>query len=181
MKDINKIIGEMITHIPLCTHKDPKDIIIIDNFNIVKSQISQYNIKNIYYKTFEELLSTEFNTIDIIIINQRSPLDNQSISNIYNILKEDGLIIFQTDNFDDQNSKLINDLQLVNKFWIAMPTIFENQIFILASKKYHPQADIILQRSDFLNDLYYYNSDIQKASFTMPTYIKKRLLGISKN
>ncbi len=52
---------------------------------------------------------------------------------------------------------------------------------VLASKYYHPTADINLQRADLTDGFEVYNSDLHVASFALPTYIKKRYLGIIKN
>ena len=50
-----------------------------------------------------------------------------------------------------------------------------------ATKKYHPTADIILQKSDLLEGLEYYNSDIHKSSFILPNYLKESLKILIKN
>lgn len=52
---------------------------------------------------------------------------------------------------------------------------------ILASKEYHPTADVILQRSDLIDGLEYYNCDIHIATFVMPNYIRSTYKGIIKN
>jgi len=64
----------------------------------------------------------------------------------------------------------------------VMPYRFEmymypgcNWNFIMGSKLYHPTADMILQRADLIDGLKYYNSDIHKASFILPNYIKQEL------
>lgn len=54
------------------------------------------------------------------------------------------------------------------------------QLF-LASKEYHPTADVILQRADMIDGLSYYNCDVHVASFAMGNYIRKEYLGIIKN
>jgi spermidine synthase len=181
MKNINTILNEMITHIPLCTHQNPQDVIIVNSNEEIKKQLSNYKLNSSKELDFDALLSSEFNSIDVIILNQKSSLDTQSIASIYKILKDDGIVVFISDDFDDENSNLSDNLKLMSDFWVAMPSRFEAQTLILASKKYHPQADIVLQRANFIDDLYYYHSDIQISSFTMPTYIKKALLGIAKN
>jgi spermidine synthase len=52
---------------------------------------------------------------------------------------------------------------------------------LLASKEYHPTADVILQRSDMIDGLSFYNCDIHVSAFAMPNYIRKEYLGIIKN
>ena len=91
------------------------------------------------------------------------------------------LLHFQRDSFSKDEEKLKSDLKLVGeKFWIAMPYKFGHETAILASKKYHPTADIILQRSDLLNDLEYYSTEIHHASFVFPAAQYKALTGIAR-
>jgi spermidine synthase len=103
------------------------------------------------------------------------------LANIQRVLKDDGLIAFATESFHKDEEKLKSDLELVGKnFWIAMPYRFGHSTAILASKKYHPTADIVLQRSDLLNDLEYYSTEIHHASFVFPASQHKALTGIAK-
>ncbi len=105
------------------------------------------------------------------------------------VLKDDGLISVQGSSWFvamDEHKKILK--KMGSLFGIVMPYRYEmitypgvNWNFILASKKYHPTADIILQRADLIEGLKYYNSDIQRASFALPTFVKKELLGIAKN
>jgi spermidine synthase len=65
-------------------------------------------------------------------------------------------------------------------FWICMPYNFDHTTLIFASKKYHPQAEIVLQVSDLLADCNYYSTEMQNAVFVYPTYITKAITGIAK-
>jgi spermidine synthase len=67
-------------------------------------------------------------------------------------------------------------------FKIVMPARYEDadlkmQNILIASNKYHPTADINLQRADLTEGYEYYNSDIAIGAFTLPTTIRKRFLG----
>ena len=100
---------------------------------------------------------------------------------IERILNNDGLIAFASEAFSKDKEQLFADLELVGtKFWIAMPFKFGHNTSILASKKYHPTADINLQRSDLLDGLDYYSSEIQLASFVFPAAEHRALTGIAK-
>ena len=52
---------------------------------------------------------------------------------------------------------------------------------LLASKEYHPTADIILQRADMLDGVEYYNSDVHPTAFAMGNNVRKAHKGIIKN
>ncbi|MBD3824817.1 MAG: spermidine synthase, partial [Epsilonproteobacteria bacterium] len=71
---------------------------------------------------------------------------------------------------------------LANYFKIIMPYNLGNgETALLASKAYHPTADVILHRVDMLDGVNYYNCDIHPAAFAMPNYIRKEYLGIIRN
>ena len=103
------------------------------------------------------------------------------LANIDRIIKDDGLITFASQSFSKDENQLKKDLLLIGtKFWIAMPFKFGHNTSILASKKYHPTADLILQRSDFIVDLNYYSSEIHNASFVFPAAEHKSLTGFAR-
>jgi len=133
---------------------------------------------------------------DIVIVDATDPgaISNELFeatfyAQVNRVLKADGLVAVQGGSYwmDLEGHKRI--LETVGRpFWIAMPYSYPmysypgtNWNFILASKKYHPTADIVLQRADLLEGLQYYTSDIQRAAFAVPRNIKKALLGIAKN
>ncbi len=177
----NQAFNEMMVHTPICTHKEPENILIIGSFNNdLKKEVQKHNIKNVEYTDTSILTSKNEKNIDLIIFTDIN-FDEILLLNVLKRLKDDGLITFLTSNFNLDENKLKNDLLLVSKeFWIAMPFHFENYTAILASKKYHPTADIILQRSDLLSDLEYYSSEIHHASFVFPAAKHKKLTGIAK-
>ncbi len=136
--------------------------------------------KGIEFGDLDLLHSKNEKDIDIIILTSIA-LDEQILANISRVLKNDGLITFASKSFSQNEQQLKDDLLLAgSKFWISMPFRFGHKTSIIASKKYHPTADIILQRSDLLDDLNYYSSELHLASFVFPTFIHKALTGISK-
>ena len=103
------------------------------------------------------------------------------LANIDRILKDDGVLVFQSSNFDEERDTLKSDLTVAgSRFWIAMPYTFRGHTALLASKKYHPTADIILQRSDLLDGINYYSTEMHHAAFVSPAYIHKELTGIAR-
>ncbi len=133
---------------------------------------------------------------DIVLVDATDPkgkaeelFEATFYAQVHRVLKEDGLIATQGSSWwmaPEEHKKILANAGSL--FPIAMPYRYEMMVypgcvwnFILASKKYHPTADINLQRADLLEPVRYYNSDIHRASFTVPTYIKKALLGIAKN
>lgn len=180
LENSNYAFNEMMVHVPLCTHKEPNKVLVIGNIDDeFKEEVKKHETV-VEFGDIKLLNTYNEKEVDVIILTDISP-DELLLANIERILKDDGLIAFSTKSFHKNKEALIGDLTLVgNKYWIAMPFSFGHNTAILASKKYHPTADIILQRSDLLNDLNYYSTEIQHASFVFPKHITKTLTGIAK-
>lgn len=181
MKD-NNAFNEMMVHLPLCTHKEASNVLIIGTADEdMKNQAAKHSkVSNIEFGDTSLLTSKNEKNIDVIILTDVK-IDELLLANIERILKVDGLIAFASKAFSKDKEELFADLELVGtKFWIAMPFKFGHNTSILASKKYHPTADINLQRSDLLDGLDYYSSEIQLASFVFPAAEHRALTGIAK-
>jgi len=176
MLDNNVIHNEMMIHIPMNTHHNPQNVLVIglDNDH-AKEELCKYDAK----VTYSDALNVD-EKFDVIIYNSDT-LDALTLASIQKSLDpKEGVLVAVSERFKKDDEKLISDLTNVGKdFWICMPYRFGHTMAILASKKFHPQADIILDRSDFI-DGQYYNTELQNASFVHPTYVKKALTGIAK-
>ncbi len=179
MRD-NQTFNEMMVHTPLCTHKEAQNVLIIGNSTENLKKEASKHTGNIEFGDVSLLTSKDEKNIDVIILTDVR-LDEMLLANIERVLKDDGVITFKTSSFSNDSDELKEDLELVGRnFWIAMPFRFGHSTAILASKKYHPTADIILQRSDLLSDLEYYSTEIHHASFVFPAGQHKALTGIAK-
>lgn len=171
-------LDEMISLVPLCSHYNPKKVVVVgeasENIkNILKSQ----KVDTFYC---EDITKCEINDVDVVI-NLGSKIDSFYMAHLNKVLNSTGIIATLSENFDENESKLKADLLLLGEsFWIAMPYSFCGMTAICASKKYHPVSDVILQRSDLLDGMKYYNSDFHKCSFTYPTYIHKGLTNFAR-
>jgi spermidine synthase len=172
--------NEMMTHIPLCTHKEPENILVVGTVdNEFKNEVAKHKV-NVEYGDTSIITSKNDKNIDVIILAS-GKLDELLLANIQKILKDDGVLAFVSESFNSDEEKLKADLTLAGtQFWIAMPFKFNHTTAILASKKYHPTADIVLQVSDLLDDLNYYSTEVHHASFVFPSYIHRKLTGIAK-
>jgi spermidine synthase len=138
----------------------------------------------------------EDKSYDIVFVDSTDPKAHAAplfgkafYKDVARVLKDDGLVVAQGESYFlnlEEHKEILKTAG--ENFSIAMPYRYEMisypgtlYNFILASKKYHPTADINLQRADLMDGLKYYNSDIHIASFAKPTYIFKELLGIAKN
>ncbi len=178
----SKIFAEMIVHIPLCTHIEAKNVLVIGSINDeLKNETKKHSSEsNFEFSDLSALETKEDKSVDIIILTNMRP-DLKIVSNIYRVLKNDGIVTFVSESFSKNSEELKKDLKLIGeKFWIAMPFSFDHTTAILASRKYHPTADLNLQRADFLEDMDYYSAEIHSASFVFPAKIHKELTGIAK-
>jgi len=181
MKD-NNAFNEMMVHLPLCTHKEASNVLIIGTNNEdMKNQAAKHNkVSNIEFGDVSLLTSKNEKNIDVVILTDVK-IDELLLANIERILNVDGLIAFASESFSKDKEQLFADLELVGtKFWIAMPFKFGHNTSILASKRYHPTADINLQRADLLDGLDYYSAELQLASFVFPAAEHRALTGIAK-
>jgi spermidine synthase len=181
MKD-NNAFNEMMVHIPLCTHKEASNVLIIGTADEdMKNQADKHSkVSNIEFGEVSLLTSKNQKDIDVIILTDVK-IDELLLANIERILKDDGLIAFASKAFSRDEEQLFADLKLAGtKFWIAMPFKFGHNTSIIASKRYHPTADINLQRADLLDGLDYYSAEIQLASFVFPAAEHRALTGIAK-
>lgn len=181
MKD-NNAFNEMMVHLPLCTHKEATKVLIVGSNNEdMKAQAAKHNkVSDIEFGDTSIITSKSEKNIDVIILTDVK-IDELLLANISLILKEDGLIAFPSKAFSRDEDQLFADLKLVgSKFWIAMPFKFGHNTSILASKRYHPTADLNLQRADLLDGLNYYSAEIHNASFVFPAAEHRALTGIAK-
>jgi len=177
------IYKELLAHIPTCTHKDPQNILIIsDNAVAFIDEIAKY--KTIQTKAIacdiDMLRDVEDGSFDVVVA-ELAP-ESVSVAHINRVLKEDGLAVWS--GFDlEEEAETKTKLQEITKYFkIAMPyNLFDGNFALLASKEYHPTADINLQRADLTDGFDVYNSDLHIGVFALPTYLKKRYLGVIKN
>lgn len=170
-----QIKAEMLVHVPLNTHKEPKNVLVINGDETIKNELAKYEVETTY--------ADEFNvegSFDIIIYNSTT-VDEIILASMQRVLEQKcGIFVSLVTNYEDNSEDMVAQLKTIGEqFWISMPYRFEGMSAILASKKYHPQADIILDRSDFVDTQYYY-TELQNACFVMPAYAQKALTGIAR-
>ena len=177
-QDLDKFsLNEMFTHIPICSHPNPKDILILGKHSDLIDEINRHIDINIETTKGEK-------KYDIILCN--SKIEVSEIESIYENLQDDGVLILAPKSFIDEKDILKEELSELSKvFKIVMPYRVENSIirqayFTFASKKYHPTADIILQRAELIDDLHYYTSNIHLSSFEIPKYVYEEIKDITK-
>jgi spermidine synthase len=178
------IYNEMMVHVPLCTHKEPKNVLIISNeAGGLVAEIQKYTEDiscDVISANLDLLRDAQEGSYDVVI--SELDADAVTVAHINRVLKEDGLFVTQHPSLDAVEANK-NLMEIVGKYAkIVMPYRLEDSTTaLLASKEYHPTADIILQRADLTDGLEYYNSDVHPAAFAMGNNIRKAYMGIIKN
>lgn len=177
------IYPEMMVHVPLCTNKAPENVLIIsDSAELLTNEIEKHAdiSSTVVGCNIDVIRDLSDKSYDVVICEISG--DAAVLAHINRVLKDDGQLVTKHDSLDDVQSNKILMQVLGNYFKIIMPYNLGNgSTALLASKEYHPTADIILQRADMLSNLSYYNCDIHIAAFAMPNYIRKEYLGIIRN
>ena len=179
----NFIYNEMMVHVALCTNKDPKSVLILSNdaANFVAEVQKHDGIDcDVVSADMGLLRDAKDAHYDVVISEMGS--DAAVLAHINRVLKEDGLVVTTHPSLDNtaDNKQMIGILGKYAK--IVMPfNIGNGHTALLASKEYHPTADLILHRADMLDGLDYYNCDVHPAAFAMGNNIRKEYLGIIKN
>lgn len=150
---------EMMIHVPMCTHESPKKVGVIGD--LLLEEFKKY--KNTYVT--QGNIEKE-NVYDVIISDT-----SMDIQEVYRTLNEKGLYVTKCDSLTDMETFHA----LSEHFYIVMPYYFFNEegcieSLVLASKAYHPQADIVRNVSDFI-EAEYYNTDMHLCAFNYPTKI----------
>ena len=165
---MNKIKKEMLALVGACTQEYG------DNF-LVPSELNNEFTK-ILTKTFN-IYNDENKLEKFDLIIEETPSD---FIKIYEKLNETGIYITSA---DFNNKDLFANLSKL--FYIVMPYYYINEDgkreeLVFASKKIHPTADLIRHRSDFVENSFYYTTDIHLASFVLPKYIFESLKDVIK-
>ncbi len=182
---------EMMVHVPICTHAEPKNIFVIsDNEQKIVDELNKYNGLNVLVCKVDEAISklTDAKDIDVIICDA-SVLGTDAIFNgiAKKILGTKGVMSIGASSLISNSNSAKRELEALGEsFRIVMPYWFvssnnEAMFAYIASEYYHPTADINLQRADLTSGFNYYNSDIAIGAFSMPTMIRKEYLGLIKS
>jgi len=177
------IYPEMMVHVPLCTSKNPQEVLIVsDSADLLAKEMLKHNDINTraIECSLDAIRNLDDSSVDVIICEKSS--DAALLAHINRVLKDDGQLSITHPSLDEVEANKTILKILGNYFKVIMPYNLGNgSTALLASKEYHPTADINLHRADMLDGNQFYNCDVHIASFAMGNYIRKEYLGIIKN
>lgn len=154
-------LHEMAFCVAYCSIPEPKNALLSSEFIYVSQK-------------FAPELQLNSKPYDIVVLNDMP----SNIKDLKTEMPPKSVLVCDIGSSDINKTKKALSA-LGENFRIVMP--FYNLHLIFASDYYHPTADIILQKSDLLDNTLAYNSDFHKACFVLPTWQIKEFLGIAKN
>ena len=195
MENLDFIKSEMLTHVPFNTHADPKRVLVINGGKRIQRELEKYNsiteVIHIDTDIIEELKKLGAKKFDIAIVSTNELTNSREFwIELTKLMDAKGVVSIQMSNIFTKKDEAKAELKLAGTIYpIVMPYRYDKAIdneavvsdyLMLASRFYHPTADINLQRADLTDGYAYYNSDTVIASFTSPALIYKEYLGFIK-
>ncbi len=204
------IESEMITQIPYCVIKDSKKALVCGTLNAeIAYYLSLNNIHvdmvvsdkealntlsgflpNFKYVYKEQSINICENFMSLrdfnydIIINLGNPSQNE-FEALKKMANKNFIMIFALPNIYLEPSVALDLLSTANKFGnILMPFMIPAitpKFYTFLSDSYHPLADLQLQKSDMLENMQFYNSNLHTSVFRLPTIINKLIAPYVKN
>jgi spermidine synthase len=188
--------NEMLVHVPLCSHKNPENVLIIsDDTAGIKTETDRHDADEMNFTVLaagkgDSMVSDAADdSFDVVIFDTVLNLDKAFLAHLNRVTKSDALIVSKVDGFTSNiESTRATMKALGDYFRMVMPYSFdatqetnERATLMLASKFFHPTADVILHRTDMLDGLNYYNCDVHPATFVQPNYVRTALKGVALN
>lgn len=180
------VYPEMLVHVPMCTQKDPKQVLILsDAPEALNAELARYGgdvavTQAPAASALNALRDIADGSVDVVLCE--ADVDAAVAGHISRVLSDEGVVSMVHPSLEEVQPNTVLLGVLGNYFKIIMPYRLANEeTLLLASKGNHPTADINLHRADMLDGLEYYNSDIHPAAFAMPNYIRKTYLGTIRN
>lgn len=196
MEKLHYIKDEMLVHVPVCTHADPKSVLLIGGCDNLYAEAEKYkSIEKIERLSKEEaaekLADLPEGSFDIVIVAVEDFKADRVFWGLLNrVLSDKGILTTMSSLLLTEEEAVRAELTTAAElFKIVMPYRYESlaedghllcKNLLLASHHYHPTADINLQRADLTEGYHYYNSDIAIGAFQLPTVVRKKYAGLIK-
>ena len=202
--------SELLAHIPLCSHPSPAQVLLFDTLNLhiaheclkhgvsvdcVQERASLEALSEAYprfsevmedrrFALYAQAMDLEIKKYDVIIADTH--LNKHQIDGLSRMLSNEGILIIRAPQpfLDIEGVKgALSDCAAF--FSIIMPftphmSAFSDTSYIFAPKRYHPTADMILQKIDLLPNLCYYNAKMHEAAFALPNCVFEHIKDIAR-
>jgi spermidine synthase len=196
MEKLHYIKDEMLVHIPVCTHADPKSVLQVGGCDNLHAEIQKHKtIETITRleagEAVAKMTEIEAGSFDIVIVAVEDFKSDRLFWGLVNrVLSDKGVATTMSSLLLTEEAAVREELTLAGEhFKIVMPYRYEAlahdghllcKNLLLVSHHYHPTADINLQRADLTDGFHYYNSDIAIGAFHLPTVVRTTYAGLIK-
>ena len=170
--DKNLIEAEFLACAGLCINDfnyEKKDILLLGCDNDKLLELLGRFPCNVYNK------SDKLDKFDLII-----DLKNTTTRYFLEKINKDSIVIINLPHLETNQQNALDSIKNAN-FGIKMPFKLAENYYLFLSNKFHPLADICLQKIDMIESLKYYNIKIHEAAFAMPNYLRDVLKGVARN
>ena len=148
---------------------------------------------NLYFEDGLKFVKTKKNEYDLIIVDSTDPIGPgvelftlEFYENCFDALVDDGILVNQHESpYYPKDAKTMQKIHKKIKSVFPIATVYQAHIptygsghwlFGFASKKYNPVKDLNEELWNSLNlETNYYNTDLHKGSFYIPSYVKRLL------
>lgn len=202
--DFDRIEAEMIACATLCVNdfnNEIKDILLVNSNNVeLLKMLTNFSVKvhyvgqnmanfmadksvNLSVKSMAKIafydlaINLKVHKFDVII-----DLKNSNAEHYQKMLKNNGILIVDLESLEAKNIAQKNaNVNVLMPFRLQSFENDEKKYYIFASNKFHPIADLSLQKVDLFDDLQYCNAKIYEGAFALPNYLKAELKGVVRN
>ncbi|NPA55421.1 MAG: hypothetical protein GXO40_03570 [Epsilonproteobacteria bacterium] len=166
------IYYEMLTHVPMCSHEKVElNVCIIGDDKEILHELR-------YHKCHTDTIDNESHLANVhdkydVIISTKY------VSSVYlnQALTSKGVAVQPAQSLTDtQLFEKVGKLMYINQPYWFFDEEYKIHTILFSSKKYHPQADIVRNKSDFIEHTDYYNTDMHIGAFNYPNKIFRRIL-----
>ena len=147
---------------------------------------------NIFYQDGLKFIRKAHEQYDLIIVDSTDPFGpgeglftKEFYGNCYNALRQDGILVNQLGSpfyeldasaLKRAYSKLRETFPIAAAYQAHVPTYPSGHwLFGYASKKIQPVSDDLNKWNDFGINAEYYNTELHRAAFALPTYVRRML------
>lgn len=139
----------------------------------------------IYCEDGNEFVKAHKNEYDIIIVDSSDPIGPAEVlfrreffEAMFRSLKDDGIVVTQAESFFYHSGiiksifSFIRDIYPISEYYYTLVPTYPSGVigFTFCSKRYHPINNFKETEALKLNDLKYYDRDIHKAAFSLPSF-----------
>ncbi|MDR2152313.1 MAG: hypothetical protein LBO72_05800 [Helicobacteraceae bacterium] len=196
------IVAETAAHIPLCVIDEAKSALVLGDVidKTLIDEMAKHKIvpaicslraadfdydQNITWKTGSiSINATDLEGAFDLIVDLRAQKPNaDEAQKLLAKLTDRGVLLKAFGVLEQEQLKAYRSRRFVMPCALSAFAPLDGAIsgFVFASDKFHPIADLKLQKADMLDRLSYYSSDTHNAAFAIPPYILARFDELIKN